>query len=153
MVHHGQDATEKRTHPSQEETIAGVLYESINVPNPMSLVVIGPYCSVKGQAPKQYATKMAEEGYFRDPERDVAKPYTKARMERAKEARELYGKKGELVYHRLVDSRAADSSVGSLAGLPGPLTGSRYSPYTPKGFENRYAVPDIVDRNMDDIAA
>ncbi|CAI7620692.1 unnamed protein product [Penicillium pancosmium] len=69
----------------------------------------------------------------------------KARLERAKEARELYNKTGKVLYQPLVDPKAADPNTGSLAGLPGPVVWSWYGPWTLKGFENRYAVMSDLD--------
>lgn len=68
-----------------------------------------------------------------------------SRIERAKKARELYEKTGEVVYQPLVDPKAADPSTGSLAGLPGPVVWSWYGPWTLKNFENRYAVMSDLD--------
>ncbi|KAK2616351.1 hypothetical protein QQS21_000785 [Conoideocrella luteorostrata] len=250
MVFHGKYTTEKVTYPSHGETIAGILYKPNNVANPPGVVILGPYSFIKEQAPLQYATRLADEGYaalifdprtvgestgqprrlenpkmknedavagldylvsrgdvdqnklfllgicqggpesldiasydhrvrgvasvtgyFRDHETDIymicagcvdAKPGVdlsaikmptpeqgealyKARLERAKKARDLYKKTGEVLYQPLVDPKAADPSVGSLSGLPGPLVWGWYGPWTLKGFENRYAVMSDVD--------
>ncbi|ORY02312.1 alpha/beta-hydrolase [Basidiobolus meristosporus CBS 931.73] len=48
----------------------------------------------------------------------------------------IYEKIGEVMYHPLVDPKAADPDDGSLAGLPGP---------TLKSFENRYTVVSELD--------
>ncbi|KAG0051126.1 hypothetical protein BGZ83_004071 [Gryganskiella cystojenkinii] len=250
MVFHGRYTTEKVTYPSHGETIAGVLFKPTNVKNPPGVVVLGPYSFVKEQAPFQYATRLADEGYaalifdprtvgestgqprrlenpkmknedavsgldylvgrgdvdknklflvgvcqggpecldiasyddrvvavasvtgyYRDHETDVymictgcvdPKPGVdvgslvlptpaqgealyKARIERAKKAKELYEKTGEVIYQPLVDPKAADPNVGSLAGLPGPVSWSFYGPWTLKNFENRYAVMSDLD--------
>jgi pimeloyl-ACP methyl ester carboxylesterase len=68
-----------------------------------------------------------------------------ARIERARKAKELYDETGEVLYQPLVDPKAADPLVGSLAGLPGPVPWSWYGPWTLKGFENRYAVMSDLD--------
>lgn len=60
---HGQYTTEKVTYPSHGETIAGVLFKPSNVVNPPAIVLTGPYSFVKEQAPYQYATRLADEGY------------------------------------------------------------------------------------------
>lgn len=250
MVNHGQYTTEKVTYPSHGETIAGVLFRPTNVSNPPGIVVIGPYSFIKEQAPLQYATRLADEGYaalifdprtvgestgmprrlenpkmknedavsgldylasrgdvdksnlylvgvcqggpqsldiasyddrvkgvasvtgyFRDHETDIymicagcvawtpgadiasmkmptpeqGEALYKARLERAKEARELYDRTGEVVYQPLVDPKAADPDTGALAGLPGPVVWSWYGPWTLKNFENRYAVMSDLD--------
>lgn len=69
----------------------------------------------------------------------------RARLERAEKAHELNNKTGEMVYQPLVDPKAADPDIGSLAGLPGPVIWSWYGPWTLKGFENRYAVMSDLD--------
>ncbi|KKY15288.1 putative esterase lipase [Phaeomoniella chlamydospora] len=250
MVAHGQYTTEKVTYPSHGETIAGVLYRPTNVSNPPGVVVIGPYSFVKEQAPLQYATRLADEGYaalifdprtvgessgtprrlenpkmknedavsgldylvsrgdvdesklflvgicqggpealdiasyearvkgvasvtgyFRDHETDIymicagcvawepgadigsmkmptpeqGEALYNARLERAKKARDLYEKTGEVVYQPLVDPKVADPTTGSLAGLPGPAIWAWYGPWTLKNFENRYAVMSDLD--------
>ncbi|KAJ6171146.1 hypothetical protein N7470_000213 [Penicillium chermesinum] len=45
------------------KTIAGVLFYPKNATNPPGIVVTGPYSFVKEQAPLQYATRLADEGY------------------------------------------------------------------------------------------
>jgi pimeloyl-ACP methyl ester carboxylesterase len=45
----------------------------------------------------------------------------------------------------LVDPKAADPDVGSLAGLPGPVSWTFYGPWTMKNFDNRYAVMSDLD--------
>lgn len=250
MARHGQYTTEKVTYPSHGETIAGVLFRPTNVSNPPGIVLIGPYSFIKEQAPLQYATRLADEGYaalifdprtvgessgtprrlenpkmknedavsgldylvsrgdvdksklflvgicqggpesldiasyddrvagvasvtgyFRDHETDIymicsgcvawtpgadiasmkmptpeqGKALYNARIERAKKARELYKKTGEVVYQPLVDPKAADPDTGALAGLPGPVVWSWYGPWTLKDFENRYAVMSDLD--------
>lgn len=250
MPSHGQYTTEKVKYSSHGETIAGVLFTPTNVTKPPGIVVTGPYSYVKEQAPFQYATRLADEGYaalifdprtvgestgeprrlenpkmknedmiagidyllargdvdpsrlflvgicqggpqsldvasyddrvagvasvtgyYRDHETDVymicagcvawtpgadiaamSMPTTEqgealyqARIKRAREARELYDKTGEVVYQPLVDPKAADPDTGSLAGLPGPVIWSWYGPWTLKGFENRYAVMSDLD--------
>ncbi|KAJ9420056.1 Alpha/Beta hydrolase protein [Fusarium oxysporum] len=57
----------------------------------------------------------------------------------------LYEKTGQVTYQPLVDQKAADPDVGSLAGLPGPVAWAWYGPWTLKGFENRYAVMSDLD--------
>ncbi|KAJ6785240.1 hypothetical protein PWT90_05118 [Aphanocladium album] len=251
MAVHGKYTTEKVKYPSHGETVAGVLYKPSNVQNPPGVVIIGPYSFTKEQAPTQYATRLADEGYaalifdprtvgestgeprrqenpvmknedavagldylvkrgdvnkdalflvgvcqggpqcldiasrdtrvkgvasvtgyFRDHETDVymicagcvdAKPGVdvgslvmptpeqgealyKNRLARAQKAKELYEKTGEVEYQPLVDPKAADPNVGSLAGLPGPVVWAWYGPWTlSRSFENRYAVFSDVD--------
>ncbi|KAI3539083.1 hypothetical protein CABS01_08992 [Colletotrichum abscissum] len=247
---HGRYTTEKVTYPSHGETIAGVLYKPQGITNPPGIVVLGPYSFVKEQAPLQYATRLADEGYaalifdprtvgestgqprrlenpvmknedvvsgldylagrgdvdakrlflvgvcqggpecldvasyddrvvavasvtgyYRDRETDIwmicsgcvnvepgvdvgalkmptpeqGQALYDARIKRAKEAKALYEKTGEVIYQPLVDPKAADPNVGSLAGLPGPIVWSWYGPWTLKGFENRYAVMSDLD--------
>ncbi|KAM0541143.1 hypothetical protein ACHAPJ_013360 [Fusarium lateritium] len=247
---HGRYTTEKVTYPSHGETIAGILYMPKGVTNPPGIVVLGPYSFVKEQAPLQYATRLADEGYaalifdprtvgestgqprrlenpkmknedvvsgldylagrgdvdpkklflvgvcqggpecldvasyddrvvavasvtgyYRDHETDVwmictgcvniepgvdvgslkmptpeqGEALYQARIKRAREAKDLYEKTGEVTYQPLVDPKAADPNVGSLAGLPGPVAWSWYGPWTLKGFENRYAVMSDLD--------
>ncbi|KAG8411502.1 hypothetical protein J3458_015559 [Metarhizium acridum] len=69
----------------------------------------------------------------------------KARLERARKARELYDKRGEVLYQPLVDPTAADPDVGLLAGLPGPVAWPWYGPWTLGNFDNRYAVMSDLD--------
>ncbi|KAJ5882962.1 uncharacterized protein N7473_009848 [Penicillium subrubescens] len=250
MPFHGQYTTEKVQYPSHGETIGGILYRPTNVKNPPGVVVTGPYSFMKEQAPLQYATRLADEGYaalifdprtvgestgqprrlenpkmknedivagltylsargdidvsrlflvgicqggpesldvasydtrvagvasvsgyYRDHETDIymicagcvawepgmdigelkmptaqqGEALYHARLERAKQARELYEKTGEVVYQPLVDPKAADPNTGSLAGLPGPVVWSWYGSWTLKGFENRYAVMSDLD--------
>lgn len=245
MPCHGQYTTEKVKYSSHGETVAGILFYPSNATKPPGVVVTGPYSFIKEQAPLQYATRLADEGYaalifdprtvgestgeprrqenpkmknedmiagidymlsrgdvdparlflvgicqggpesldvasydnrvagvasvsgyFRDHETDIymicagcvawtpgadiasmkmptpeqGEALYKARLERAKEAREVYDKTGEVVYQPLVDPKPADPETGSLAGLPGPVVWSWYGPWTLKGFENRYAV-------------
>lgn len=247
---HGRYTTEKVTYPSHGETITGILYKPKDVTNPPGVVVLGPYSFVKEQAPLQYATRLADEGYaalifdprtvgestgqprrlenakmknedvvsgldylagrgdvdakrlflvgvcqggpecldvasyddrvvavasvtgyYRDHETDVwmictgcvniepgvdvgslkmptpeqGEALYQARIGRAKKAKELYEKTGQVIYQPLVDPKAADPDVGSLAGLPGPVAWSWYGPWTLKGFENRYAVMSDLD--------
>ncbi|KAF5600630.1 esterase lipase [Fusarium pseudoanthophilum] len=54
-------------------------------------------------------------------------------------------KTGQVTYQPLVDPKAADPDVGSLAGLTGPVAWSWYGPWTLNGFENRYAVISDLD--------
>ena len=68
-----------------------------------------------------------------------------ARLERAREAKELYETSGEVVYRPLVSPDLGDPVEGSDAGLPGPLVWSWYGPWTLKGWENRYAVLSDLD--------
>jgi len=250
MPVHGRYTTEKVSYPSHGETISGVLYRPTNVKTPPGIVVTGPYSFIKEQAPTQYATRLADEGYaalifdprtvgestgqprrlenpkmknedmiagldflskrpdvdasrlflvgicqggpesldvasydprvvgvasvsgyFRDHETDVymicagcvawepgadissmklptpeqGEALYQARLKRAKEARDLYEKTGEVIYQPLVDPKAADPVTGALAGLPGPVVWSWYGPWTLKGFENRYAVMSDLD--------
>lgn len=249
MPSHGRYTTEKVTYPSHGETVAGILYKPKDIDNPPGVVLIGPYSFIKEQAPQQYATRLADEGYaalifdprtvgestgeprrlenpvmknedavagldylqsrgdigsklylvgicqggpesldiasyddrvtavasvtgyFRDYETDVYmicagcvdwKPgddvgsmvlptpeqgaaLYKQRLKRAKEARELYEKTGEVLYQPLADPNVADANVGSVAGLPGPVVWAWYGPWTLKGFENRYAVMSDLD--------
>jgi len=250
MACHGRYTTEKVTYASHGETITGILYMPKGVTNPPGVVVLGPYSFVKEQAPLQYGTRLADEGYaalifdprtvgestgvprrlenplmknedvvsgldylagrgdvdakklflvgvcqggpecldvtsyddrviavasvtgyYRDHETDVymicagcvniepgvdvgamkmptpeqGEGLYQARIERARKAKELYDETGEVLYQPLVDPKAADPSVGSLAGLPGPVPWSWYGPWTLKGFENRYAVMSDLD--------
>ncbi|KXH68481.1 hypothetical protein CSAL01_12290 [Colletotrichum salicis] len=235
MGFHGHYTTEKVTYPSHGETITGVLYKPHGVANPPGIVVLGPYSFVKEQAPLQYATRLADEGYAAlifdprtvgestgQPRRlenpvmenedvvsgidylvsrgdvdakrlflvgvcqagpeclDVASYYPRtdvwmicsgcvnvepdvdlgslkrltpeqgealyqARIQRAKDAKALYEKTGKVIYQPLVDPKAADPNIGSLAGLPGPVTWSWYGPWTMKGFENRCAIMSDLD--------
>ncbi|KAF3399984.1 Uncharacterized protein F1880_008402 [Penicillium rolfsii] len=250
MPFHGQYTTEKVQYPSHGETIGGILYRPTNAKNPPGVVITGPYSYMKEQAPLQYATRLADEGYaalifdprtvgestgqprrlenpkmknedmvagldylsargdidasrlflvgicqggpesldvasydsrvkgvasvsgyYRDHETDIymicagcvawkpgmdigemamptpeqGEALYKARLERAKEARALYDKTGEVVYQPLVDPKAADPNTGALAGLPGPVVWSWYGPWTLKGFDNRYAVMSDLD--------
>lgn len=59
----GQYTTETVTYPSHGENIAGMLYRPNNVSNPPAVVIIGPYSFVKEQAPMQYGTRLANQGY------------------------------------------------------------------------------------------
>lgn len=59
----GHYTTETVTYPSHGENIAGVLYRPNNVSNPPAVVIIGPYSFVKEQAPMQYGTLFANQGY------------------------------------------------------------------------------------------
>lgn len=252
MAKHGNYTVEKVKYPSHGETIAGVLYRPIGKAVSPAIVVTGPYSFIKEQAPLQYATRLADEGYaslifdprtvgestgqprrlenpkmknedivagldyltsrkdidstrlflagvcqggpesldvasydnrvigvasvtgyFRDletdiymicagcieldPNEDIEKLAAKmptpeegknlydARLERAKKARELYEKTGEVIYQPLVDPNVADRKTGALAGLPGPVVWSWYGPWTLKGLENRYAIMSDVD--------
>lgn len=245
-----QYSTEAVSYPSHGEKIAGVLYRPNNVSNPPAVIIIGPYSYIKEQAPTQYGTRLAKEGYaalifdprtvggstgeprrlenpkmknedaiagidylfqrgdidkskiflvgicqggaqsldiasyddrvagvasvsgyYRDLETDIymisagcvdwkqdvdvstmkmptaeqGKALYDARIERAKKARELYDKTGEVVYQPLVDPKVADPNTGSLAGLPGPVIWSWYGPWTLKSFDNRYAVMSDLD--------
>ncbi|CEJ91329.1 Putative Esterase/lipase [[Torrubiella] hemipterigena] len=251
MVNHGKYTTEKVKYPSHGETIGAVLFKPKDINNPPGVVIIGPYSFCKEQAPLQYATRLADEGYaalifdprtvgestgqprrlenpvmknedavagldylvqrgdvdsanlflvgvcqggpecldiasyddrvkavaaitgyYRDHETDVymicagcvdpqpgedvgsmkmptpeqGEALYKARLERAKEAKALYEKTGEVEYHPLVDPKAADPTVGARAGLPGPVVWSWYGPWTlRKEFENRYAIMSDLD--------
>ncbi|PWN86504.1 alpha/beta-hydrolase [Acaromyces ingoldii] len=249
-VAHGNYTTEKVTYPSHGETIAGVLFKPKNVKNSPGVVVTGPYSFCKEQAPFQYATRLADEGYaalifdprtvgestgeprrlenpqmknedmiagldylesrsdvdksqlylagicqggpqsldmaakddrvkavaavtgyFRDHETDIymisagcvnwtpgadigamkmptpeqGEKLLKERLERAKKAREVFDKTGEVQYQPMVDPKAADPDSGALAGLPGPVVWAFYGPWTLKNFENRYAVHSDLD--------
>ncbi|CAN9264052.1 unnamed protein product [Alternaria alternata] len=84
-------------------------------------------------------------GAMKMPTPEQGEALYQARIERARKAKELYDETGEVVYQPLVDPKAADPSVGSLAGLPGPVPWSWYGPWTLKGFENRYAVMSDLD--------
>lgn len=251
MAVHGKYMTEKVKYPSHGETVAGVLYKPKNIDNPPGVVIIGPYSFTKEQAPTQYATRLADEGYaalifdprtvgestgeprrqenpvmknedavagldylvkrgdinqdalflvgvcqggpqcldiasrdtrvkgvasvtgyYRDHETDVymicagcvnAEPGVdvgslvmptpaqgealyQARLERAKKAKDVYEKTGQVEYQPLVDPKAADPDVGALAGLPGPVVWAWYGPWTlSRSFENRYAVMSDLD--------
>ncbi|KAB8069490.1 Alpha/Beta hydrolase protein [Aspergillus leporis] len=63
MPRHGQYITEKVTYPSHGETVAGVLFRPKNITNPPGVVITGPYSFMKEQAPYQYGTRLADEGY------------------------------------------------------------------------------------------
>ncbi|KAL1902461.1 hypothetical protein Sste5346_001442 [Sporothrix stenoceras] len=63
MPVHGRYTTEKVTYPSHGDTIAAVLFKPTNITNPPGIVLTGPYSFVKEQAPFQYATRLADEGY------------------------------------------------------------------------------------------
>ncbi|KAJ5383016.1 hypothetical protein N7517_000927 [Penicillium concentricum] len=63
MPSHGQYTTEKITYLSHGETVSGIHFRPTNVTNPPSVVITGPYSFVKEQAPLQYATRLADEGY------------------------------------------------------------------------------------------
>ncbi|WZH44067.1 Alpha/Beta hydrolase protein [Fusarium acuminatum] len=240
MGYHGRYTTEKVTYPSHGETIIGILYKPEGVTNPPGIVVLGPYSFVKEQAPLQYATRLADEGYaalifdsrtvgestgqprrlenpemknedvvssidylacrgdvdakklfllgicqggpecldvasyddrvvavasvtgyYRDHETDIwmictgcvniqpgvdEKRSTRhASSELNKDAKALYEKTGEVTYQPLVDPKAADPDIGSLAGLPGPVAWSWYGSWTLEGFENRYTVMSDLD--------
>lgn len=68
-----------------------------------------------------------------------------ARLDRAREAKALYEKTGEVAYRPLVAAELGDPVTGSEAGLPGPLVWSWYGPWTLKGWENRYAIMSDLD--------
>lgn len=247
---HGRYMTERVQYPSHGETIAAVLFRPVGIMNPPCVVITGPYSFMKEQAPTQYGTRLADEGYaalifdprtvgestgtprrlenpkmknedavagldylvsrsdvdvsrlflvgicqggpqsldiasydsrvagvasvsgyFRDHETDIymicagcvpwepgvdiaslkmptpeqGEALYQSRLERARQARDLYEKTGEVVYQPLVDPKAADPTTGSLAGLPGPVVYAWYGPWTLKGFENRYAVMSDLD--------
>ncbi|KAK2478605.1 hypothetical protein H9L39_11093 [Fusarium oxysporum f. sp. albedinis] len=57
MGYHGRYTAEKVAYPSHGETITGILYLPKVVANPPGVVVLGE------QAPLQYATRLADEGY------------------------------------------------------------------------------------------
>ncbi|KIW17927.1 hypothetical protein PV08_05122 [Exophiala spinifera] len=250
MPAHGNYTTEKVRYPSHGETIGAVLFRPNGVAKPPGIVLTGPYSFIKEQAPYQYGTRLADEGYaalifdprtvgestgtprrlenpkmknedavagldylvsrgdvdtsrlfvvgicqggpqsldiasyddrvkaaasvtgyYRDHETDIymvsvgcvawkpgvdistlkmptseqGEALLKARLERARKARELYDTTGEVVYQPLVDPTAADPDTGALAGLPGPTVWAWYGPWTLKGFENRYAVMSDLD--------
>lgn len=63
MGYHGRYTAEKMAYPSHGEAITGILYLPKDVTNPPGVVVLGPYSFVKEQAPLQYATRLADEGY------------------------------------------------------------------------------------------
>ncbi|KAJ9491870.1 hypothetical protein VN97_g1375 [Penicillium thymicola] len=63
MPSHGQYTTEKIKYPSHGETLSGILFRPTNVTKPPGVVITGPYSFVKEQAPLQYATRLADEGY------------------------------------------------------------------------------------------
>ncbi|SIL39699.1 peptidase S15 [Mycobacteroides abscessus subsp. abscessus] len=63
MAHHGNHTTEKVSFPSHGETLVGDLYRpSGDGPFP-AVVTLGPYSFQKEQAPTQYATRLADEGF------------------------------------------------------------------------------------------
>jgi dienelactone hydrolase len=63
MGYHGNYAAESVKYRSHGETIAGVLFRPNGVESPPGVVIIGPYSFVKEQAPYQYGSRMADEGY------------------------------------------------------------------------------------------
>ncbi|KAA8904016.1 hypothetical protein TRICI_005621 [Trichomonascus ciferrii] len=60
---HGNYTVEKVKYESHGETIAGVLFRPKEVERPPGVVIIGPYSFIKEQAPYQYGSRMADEGY------------------------------------------------------------------------------------------
>ncbi|KAJ0145391.1 Uncharacterized protein HZ326_11903 [Fusarium oxysporum f. sp. albedinis] len=84
-------------------------------------------------------------GSLKMPTPEQGEALYQARIERARKAKDLYEKTGQVTYQPLVDPKAADPDVGSLAGLPGPVAWAWYGPWTLKGFENRYAVMSDFD--------
>ncbi|THC94227.1 hypothetical protein EYZ11_006278 [Aspergillus tanneri] len=88
----------------------------------------------------------------------------RARLERARKAKELYERTGEVVYQPLVDPKAADPNKGSSAGLPGLVVWQWHFKSIPTEKKKliwnnevshfqHYNQPDCVDRNVGDIAA
>ncbi|KAF2159701.1 hypothetical protein M409DRAFT_37891 [Zasmidium cellare ATCC 36951] len=63
MPSHGQYTTEQVEYPSHGEAIAGILFKPTNVSNPPAVVITGPYSFMKEQAPFQYGTRLADEGF------------------------------------------------------------------------------------------
>lgn len=246
MAKHGNYTVEKVSFPSHGETLVGDLYRPEGDGPFPAVVTLGPYSFEKEQAPTQYSTRLADEGfislafdprtvgessgeprrlenptmknedavcaldylssrpdvdasrifalgicqggpelldvasyedriravacvtgYFRDDDADlfpvtagvVENPFDEAslppreqlvtlreeRLQRAREAKELYDQTGEVVYQPLVSPDLADAAVGSRAGLPGPAVWAWYGPWTLKGFQNRYAIMSDLD--------
>lgn len=84
-------------------------------------------------------------GSLKMPTPEQGEALYQARIERARKAKNLYEKTGQVTYQPLLDPEAADPDVGSLAGLPGPVAWALYGPWTLKEFENRYAVMSDLD--------
>ena len=63
MPAHGNYTTEKIRYPSHGETIGAVLFRPVGVAKPPGVVLTGPYSFMKEQAPTQYGTRLADEGY------------------------------------------------------------------------------------------
>lgn len=64
MTVHGNYTVEKISFPSHGETCVGYAYiPKAKGPHP-GVVLLGPYSFAKEQAPTQYATRLADEGYF-----------------------------------------------------------------------------------------
>lgn len=63
MSSHGQYALEKVTFNSHGEKIVGNLYRPFGQKQFPAVVILGPYSFQKEQAPVQYATRLADEGF------------------------------------------------------------------------------------------
>ncbi|MFC4763542.1 alpha/beta hydrolase [Dyella koreensis] len=64
MSKHGNYTSEKITFPSHGDDVVGVLYRPRGEgPFPV-VIVLGPYSFTKEQAPTQYATRLADEGFL-----------------------------------------------------------------------------------------
>ncbi|WP_342726324.1 alpha/beta fold hydrolase [Bradyrhizobium sp. B097] len=64
MAKHGNYTLEKVTFPSHGEDVVGVLYHPRGEGPFPTVVVLGPYSFQKEQAPTQYATRLADEGFL-----------------------------------------------------------------------------------------
>ncbi|MFM0703566.1 alpha/beta hydrolase [Paraburkholderia sediminicola] len=64
MSRHGNYAPEKVSFPSHGDDVVGILYRpNGNGPFPV-VVILGPYSFQKEQAPTQYATRLADDGFL-----------------------------------------------------------------------------------------
>ena len=63
MSRHGNYTPEKVTFPSHGDDVVGVLYRPHGEGPFPAVVVLGPYSFQKEQAPTQYATRLADEGF------------------------------------------------------------------------------------------
>lgn len=64
MSNHGNYLSEKVNFPSHGEMLAGVVYYPRGKGPFPAVVLLGPYSFEKEQAPMQYATRMADEGFI-----------------------------------------------------------------------------------------
>lgn len=63
MTAHGNYTTEKVRYSSHGETIGAVLFRPIGVTKPPGIALTGACSFIKEQAPTQYGTRLADEGY------------------------------------------------------------------------------------------